>query len=170
MAVQKDQQKKSPYLINDHTFNRIIQGLDDKTEDQDMACVSDGIWIFRQGNKMHRIALHRFSDGRAQIAYKGGFFEGKKLSHKDQLKQKLQAASEENATSKDVKSPMPGTVLRLLKKPGDSVEKGETVLIIEAMKMENEIKSPMTGKVSNLKVEAQQPVTNRQFLFTVQVD
>jgi biotin carboxyl carrier protein len=48
---------------------------------------------------------------------------------------------------KDVKAPMPGLVLEVLVKPGDIVEKDSPVIILEAMKMENVIKSPSRGTV-----------------------
>lgn len=48
---------------------------------------------------------------------------------------------------------MPGKVVKLLKKEGDSVSKGETVLILEAMKMENEIKSGADGVVKSINVK-----------------
>lgn len=48
---------------------------------------------------------------------------------------------------------MPGKVVKLLKKEGDKVTKGETVLILEAMKMENEIKSGAEGTVKAVNVK-----------------
>jgi len=47
-----------------------------------------------------------------------------------------------------VKAPMPGTVLAVNVKPGDTVKKGQVLLILEAMKMENEIMAPKDGKVT----------------------
>ena len=57
-----------------------------------------------------------------------------------------------------VKAPMPGLVLRLLVAEGDHVEKGQGLLVLEAMKMENEIKSPVAGLVGPAMVEQGQPV------------
>lgn len=48
---------------------------------------------------------------------------------------------------------MPGKVVKLFKKEGDSVVKGETVLILEAMKMENEIKAGVDGKIKSVNVK-----------------
>lgn len=48
---------------------------------------------------------------------------------------------------------MPGKVVKLFKKAGDSVSKGETVLILEAMKMENEIKSGVDGVIKSINVK-----------------
>jgi biotin carboxyl carrier protein len=46
-----------------------------------------------------------------------------------------------------VKAPMPGRVVRLLVQAGDEVEEGQGVVVIEAMKMQNELKSPKAGRV-----------------------
>ncbi len=48
---------------------------------------------------------------------------------------------------------MPGKVVKLMKKEGDNVTKGETVLILEAMKMENEIKSGADGVIKSVNVK-----------------
>ena len=56
-------------------------------------------------------------------------------------------------TGKTVKAPMPGNVLRFAVKPGDKVTKGQTVVVLEAMKMENSIASDYTGTVKRLLVK-----------------
>lgn len=56
-------------------------------------------------------------------------------------------------TGKTVKAPMPGSILRFTVKPGDTVTKGQTVVILEAMKMENSIASDYAGTVKRLLVK-----------------
>ena len=51
-----------------------------------------------------------------------------------------------------ITAPMPGKVVRLLAAVGTQVEAGQAVLVIEAMKMQNELKAPKKGKVSKLNV------------------
>ncbi len=53
-----------------------------------------------------------------------------------------------------VKAPMPGTLVKVNVKPGDSVKKGDVLCVLEAMKMENDIMSPVDGVVAT--VEANQ--------------
>lgn len=55
-------------------------------------------------------------------------------------------------------APMPGKVVRLLVKAGDKVEAGQGLLVVEAMKMQNEVRSPKTGTVERLLVKEGQPV------------
>jgi biotin carboxyl carrier protein len=52
-------------------------------------------------------------------------------------------------------APMPGKVVRVLVEPGQSVAAGQGLLVIEAMKMQNEIRSPKSGTVEKLAVEGQ---------------
>lgn len=51
-----------------------------------------------------------------------------------------------------LKAPLPGNIFKILKNVGDEVKKGETVMIMEAMKMENNIQSEKDGKIANIKV------------------
>src|SRR5215475_11413259 len=52
-----------------------------------------------------------------------------------------------------VSVPMPGKVIEVLVSEGDSVEKGQGLVIVEAMKMENEVRSPIAGEVKEIKVK-----------------
>jgi biotin carboxyl carrier protein len=57
-----------------------------------------------------------------------------------------------------VVAPMPGKVVRVLVEVGDKVEAGQGLLVVEAMKMQNEIRSPKGGTVERLHVKEGQPV------------
>lgn len=59
---------------------------------------------------------------------------------------------------------MPGTVLEIRVKQGDKVKKGDVVLILDAMKMDNEILSPVDGVVKNICVEQGASVAKDQLL------
>ena len=57
------------------------------------------------------------------------------------------------AGGSDIVAPMPGTVEQILVQPGDSVERGQTLIIMESMKMELEIAAPRAGVVKRVAVE-----------------
>lgn len=67
---------------------------------------------------------------------------------------------------KDIKSPMPGRVLQFLKSPGDDVQPGDGVLVLEAMKMENVIKSEGSGTIKSIAVPAETIVNKGDLLVT----
>jgi len=63
-----------------------------------------------------------------------------------------------------VVAPMPGKVVRLLVKAGDHVEAGQGLLVVEAMKMQNEIRSPKSGTVERILAREGQPVNTGEIL------
>jgi len=64
----------------------------------------------------------------------------------------------------DMKAPMPGLILDILIQPGDQINKGDKLLILEAMKMENILKAPADAIVKEVKVEKGQNVEKNQLL------
>jgi biotin carboxyl carrier protein len=66
-----------------------------------------------------------------------------------------------------VLAPMPGKVVRVLVQAGDTVEAGQGLLVVEAMKMQNEIRSPKGGTVERLNVKEGQPVNAGEVLCIV---
>jgi len=64
----------------------------------------------------------------------------------------------------DIKAPMPGMVLNILVKEGDAVKKGDTLIILEAMKMENSLKSPTDGVIKKIAVTKGVAVEKNQLL------
>jgi len=66
-----------------------------------------------------------------------------------------------------LKAPMPGLVVSILVVEGQEVELGDVLVILESMKMQNELKSPRPGKISRLRVEEGDSVERRQTLLSV---
>jgi biotin carboxyl carrier protein len=62
----------------------------------------------------------------------------------------LGGAAAAGASVDDIRTPMPGAVARVLVKPGDVVRAGQVLVVVEAMKMENEFKSPRDGTVADV--------------------
>ena len=71
------------------------------------------------------------------------------------------------AGSVKVEAPMPGTVLKVNVKVGDSVEAGQTVAVLEAMKMENDIVAPSAGTVASVNVSVGESVNSGDVLVTL---
>ena len=66
-----------------------------------------------------------------------------------------------------VNAPMPGTILSVSVKPGQAVKKGDILVMLEAMKMENEIMAPVDGTVSAVNVTKGQSVQSGDALVTI---
>ncbi|HUO04910.1 MAG TPA: biotin/lipoyl-containing protein [Candidatus Binataceae bacterium] len=68
----------------------------------------------------------------------------------------------------EIKAAMPGRVVNVLVAPGDSVQANQGVVLVEAMKMENEVKSPKAGKVLEVKVVAGQTVEKGDLMVVIE--
>ena len=77
------------------------------------------------------------------------------------------AAPAAGGPAKALKSPLPGSITKILVTPGQAVKKGETLLMMEAMKMENEIKAEKDGVVAEINVTVGQNVMNDDVLLTI---
>ena len=72
------------------------------------------------------------------------------------------------AAGEKVNSPMPGTILNVLVKAGDTVTEGQNLMVLEAMKMENEILSPKAGKVAQVAVTKGSTVATGDLLAVIE--
>lgn len=82
----------------------------------------------------------------------------------DLLLQKLGINASASKAVQHIKAPMPGLIVSIFVAVGSEVKKGDTLLILEAMKMENAIKSPRDGVLKKIAVEMKQAVEKNQLL------
>lgn len=86
-----------------------------------------------------------------------------------QAQQSVEVQKEEPITGKVVEAPMPGNIFKILVKPGDVVSKGQNVLVLEAMKMENKITSDYAGKVKRILTQEGKSVTAGAKLIEIEI-
>jgi len=103
---------------------------------------------------------------RFEVVIKGDHFEVEMVEEK---KKKLAMKRSRGAEGRqDLRSPMAGNVRQVAVQPGDRVAAGQVLLILEAMKMENEIKSPIDGIISSVTARTGTPVANGDPLCVVE--
>jgi biotin carboxyl carrier protein len=78
------------------------------------------------------------------------------------------AASRKASGRESVNAPMPGKVVRLLVAEGDEVAAGQGLVVVEAMKMQNEMKSPRAGKVVRIAVKPHEAVNAGSILLILE--
>ncbi len=89
----------------------------------------------------------------------------------DEQQRRLRAAAGKGETKtgkRIVTAPMPGKVVKLLVKPGDAVQPGDGVVVVEAMKMENELKASTAGTVKEIRVEEGKAVSGGEVLVVIE--
>ena len=96
----------------------------------------------------------QFDHGKGEITIGPHTFTLQVEDERSAALKKLQRGTQADSGIVPLKAPMPGLIVRLEVQPGSSVKKGQSLVVIEAMKMENEIKSPLTATVVDILVSA----------------
>lgn len=104
-------------------------------------------------NAVHRVAVRRLgSRGRYALWIDGFRFDVEALDERTRTIRDLTASSARTAGPAPLVAPMPGLVVRVDVKPGDQVPAGRGLIVMEAMKMENELRAPAAGTVKAVHV------------------
>jgi biotin carboxyl carrier protein len=157
-------------LVNNKTFeidqndqSITVNGTDFQW---DINKVSDGYFHILYQNKGYRAEIVKTDIASKTITLK---INGRNYSV--ELKDKFDLLLEKMGMNKtaahkvnSIKAPMPGLIIDLKIKAGDTVRQGDPLLILEAMKMENIIKSPVDGVIKHLKVKKGDNVEKGQVL------
>lgn len=113
--------------------------------------------------------LHKnTADKTVTIEVNGNKYEVKIEDEYDQLVKKMGLSVGGIQVMKNVKAPMPGLILEILAKPGQAVEKGDQLLILEAMKMENVLKAEGEGVIKSIEVQKGNAVEKGQILIEME--
>lgn len=86
----------------------------------------------------------------------------------DPRKYRRRGAGGDGDGPKTIQAQMPGKVVELLVSPGEAVEAGQALLVVEAMKMQNEVRAPKAGAVAEVLVEAGDAVAAGQAMLRVE--
>ncbi|MBL7942281.1 MAG: acetyl-CoA carboxylase biotin carboxyl carrier protein subunit, partial [Flavobacteriales bacterium] len=109
------------------------------------------------------VAFHR-EEKVIELVLNGKPFRVSLQDKYDELLRSLGMENTGSARAGQVKAPMPGMVLDILVSEGQEVEKDTPLVILEAMKMENVIKSPAAGKVKSIPAVKSKPVEKNSIL------
>jgi biotin carboxyl carrier protein len=107
-------------------------------------------------------------DKSVQVSWEGHFFQLQRndlLGDSDIAPEELQASDEKKST---ITAPMPGTVIKINVSEGDKVKKGDVLLIVESMKMENNILAGGEGIVKKLNVSPKDMVEKNTVLVVLE--
>jgi biotin carboxyl carrier protein len=106
-------------------------------------------------------------DGIWQVLMKGHFYPVMVEDEREKRLRSSMAGPAHHSGEYHLKAPMPGLVVAVPVEEGQQVEKGDVLLILESMKMQNELKSPRDGCVTHLRVKPGDSVEQHQILLSV---
>lgn len=157
--------------VNNHTELEVAAGnqevvINEKSIGWDMKELPNGTFHILADGKSYNAVIEGVDRAAKQLKLNvnGNRYE---LAIKEPIDQLLQKMGLNMATAKKVeaiKAPMPGLVLKVLVAEGQQISKGEPVLILEAMKMENVFKAPADATVKAIKVTERKAVEKGEVL------
>jgi acetyl/propionyl-CoA carboxylase alpha subunit len=126
--------------------------------------IGGGRVLVRLGGSPVECRVTRLPDGAFRIEWHGRQVLARVA---DDLAERARLAHAAHGGPMPVRSPMPGTVVKVLVAEGDVVAREQPLFVIEAMKMQNELAAPIGGKIVNLTVKAGQAVEGDQVLLEI---
>lgn len=126
-----------------------------------------GQWWVRIGLRNHRVSLQPLDGGQWDVRLDGASDTWSIKSLRETLMERMGIEEGAADLSLELRAPMPGKVLKILVKEGQSVEEGDAMLVLEAMKMENVLRAGMAGLVANIDVEVGSAVEKEAVLISM---
>jgi len=159
--------------VNSSKFNvKVVSDneltLNEKKYDYELLTVCDHSFILKLNNKVFELTSEKLNSDLFKVLIQGYQFE---VTVRTALQEKAFKLVESSAGfhhhHMNVKAPMPGLILKVRKKVGEQVELGESVIILEAMKMENDLKAPASGIIENIFITEGSAVEKGVSLFSI---
>ena len=151
--------KKAEFTIDKDSVNG-------KQKEWDMIEFHENTFHVIKDNKGYNAVLVSFNaeEKTMVINVNGNDYEISVKDKNDLLLQQLGINVKSSSVIQSIKAPMPGLIINVSVNEGTEVKKGDTLLILEAMKMENVIKSPRDGKDKKVNVQLKQAVEKNQVM------
>ena len=153
-------------IINERRFEIEVDNdgrvlIDGEERDVDFLNLGGSLYSLITENKSFEAVIDD-DEGRIDVMMRGRLFEAQVLDERAMLL--MQRRGGTTASSGEVHAPMPGLIVEVTAALGGEVKKGQTVIILESMTMQNELKSPIDGVVRAIHAEAGQAVDKNDLL------
>jgi biotin carboxyl carrier protein len=149
-------------IVDEHHIS-----IDGRAQEVDFESVSgEPVFSLIIDGKSYESYVYEAEEG-LQVLMRGRLYN---LTVEDEREKRLRAAAGGGVVEAgefNLKAPMPGLVAVLLVAEGQKVEKGQVILILESMKMQNELKTPRAGTIGRIRVKQGESVEQRQTLLSV---
>ena len=142
--------------------------LDEKKYNYELIIGPDKLYLLKLNNKVYEITSEKKNIDSYQVLLNGNYFD---VIVRTDLQERAAKLLENSISAQqhlmEVKAPMPGLILKVRKKVGEHVTQGDSIIILEAMKMENDLKAPASGVIDNILVNEGSAVEKGTILFSI---
>lgn len=141
--------------------------LDGEPVDVDFNVIGEsGLYSLLVNNESFE-ALVEQADKTWRILLRGDLYEAQVVDERSRLLRSRAGSMVPESGEVAIKAPMPGLVVAVPVELGDAIEAGDNLVILESMKMENELKAPRAGRVERINVNAGDSVEQNQTLVVI---
>ena len=156
--------KKLVKIINENEAS-----IDGKVVDYSLESLNCSTYLLRINNNFYEISSEKINDEKYSLLVKGKKINTIARTELQERATKLVEDAKASANHHlDIKAPMPGMVLKIKKNAGDEIDTGDSILILEAMKMENDLKAPSSGKIKEIYISEGSAVEKGDKLFLIE--
>jgi len=158
-------------IINDTKFEIEIRNdgtllVNGKPRTVDFLPLDESLFSVLMDNKSYEVVIDD-REGQYEVLIQGRMYTGRVLDERAQLLASRGGGLHAESGEISIKSPMPGLIVAIPVQEGLEVKKGQTLLILESMKMQNELKAPRDGIVQRISVTAGISVEQGKLLVTM---
>ena len=133
----------------------------------DLRAIDEFTYSLLLDNTSYEALVDSGSDEEVNVLLRGRLYAARVLDERATRLSKASGGAAVSTGEITLKSPMPGLIVAIQVNEGDAVKKGQTLIVLESMKMENELKAPRDGVIGPIKVKLRQSVDQHQALLMV---
>lgn len=141
--------------------------VDGKKREVDFRALGPAMYSILAENVSHELTIEERED-EIEVLMRGRLYSNRVLDERALLMAQRSGTLANDTGEINIKSPMPGLIVAVKAEPGQEVKAGDTVVILELMKMQNELKAARDGHVISVNVQAGQTVEQNKVLVTIQ--
>ena len=162
-VVTVDNQKMEVSLTENSLLS--INGKKHKCE---LINLSGNTYLLTIDNKIYEVSANKIDREKFSIVIDGNHYEPIVRTALQEKASKLIEQTQSLHHNIEVKAPMPGMILKIKKEIGDNITQGDSIIILEAMKMENDLRAPASGTLNKILVKEGTPVEKGTVLFSIE--
>ena len=140
--------------------------IDGRTYQVETSNPGSGVHLIKDAGRIFEVFVSKNDDGNFNVSVAGNDLSIG-LADPKRLRNRSSAAGDHDGIA-EIKTAMPGKIVRVLVAVGDQVEKNDGVIVVEAMKMQNELRSPKSGTVRDIRFAEGSTVAAGDILISIE--
>ena len=153
------------FNITINRSNKIL--VNEKKREVELSKLSNFSYLLKVDEKVYHITSEKNDSNNYSFFIDGFSYDVSVRTLLEEKAYELLKNKAKDNHSAVIKSPMPGLVLKIKKKVGDTIEMGESLILLEAMKMENDIRAASSGEIKEIRVSENSAVEKNEILVVI---